>query len=461
MNKIYGVLFLVLFSLNIYAERYEVAEWNLANGNVDLALQQFKGLAELGNKDAQYRIAGMYVNGTDVAKDFIEGYAWMRLASTQGNELALTFVEKIAKSLGGERKKIAISRFAELEAIYGDEAFEKRAKPELIAKGGAGFRSQRPRKKANPNYPKYALNRGMSGTVTVEYVVGKDGRTRFHRPVSFTDDVFVGPAMAAARKFVYSPAKIDGQPVDVFAVRNKFIFSMDGGVKQKPLMDSLTNLRETAETGTSIDRYRYAITTRSLKYFLDDKNKAQFDDAFHWNLLAAKDGLPQAKFELGTDILYGEQCRADSSKSHFWLRSAAEEGVAKAQWLLGVERYNGILFDKDQVEGLSWIVKAADNGDVDAKVQYAMLVAIDALSSQEAISTAREYLDSFKQKEFYDKLTYFEVNAALYARQGDFKKAVKWQKKVVKEAKKLQWLTELIKQNSEMVQKENTVTRLI
>ncbi|PCJ99227.1 MAG: hypothetical protein COA42_24260, partial [Alteromonadaceae bacterium] len=165
--------------------------------------------------------------------------------------------------------------------------------------------------------------------------------------------------------------------------------------------------------------------------------------------------------DLGTRILYGEQCDADSSKSHFWLESAAQDGVSEAQLLLGLERYNGVTFEKDETVGLDWIRKAATNGDEFAKVQFAQTVTLNPQSDAKTLTEARAYINEIKLKDFIDKLSYHETNAALYSREGDFKNAIKFQKKAIKEAKKYDLPNELMKNNMKILKKNQVITQLI
>jgi TonB family protein len=67
-----------------------------------------------------------------------------------------------------------------------------------------------------PQYPDNAMENRISGTVTVQYVVDKRGRTKdVHVIQSSPKDVFDHAAIDAIREWRYRPAIYDGQPVEV------------------------------------------------------------------------------------------------------------------------------------------------------------------------------------------------------------------------------------------------------
>lgn len=81
--------------------------------------------------------------------------------------------------------------------------------------------------KVAPQYPRRAASRGIEGYCTVEYTVTKNGSVR--NPVvvdAQPEGVFDRASVQAALKFKYKPRVIDGEPVDVPGVRNKFTYQL-------------------------------------------------------------------------------------------------------------------------------------------------------------------------------------------------------------------------------------------
>ena len=83
--------------------------------------------------------------------------------------------------------------------------------------------------KALPDYPKYAQEKGLSGYCVVEYVVTETGDVR--DPVVIEEmcdpkSIFAEPSIEAALKFKYAPHLINGVPVEVKGVQNKFTYEL-------------------------------------------------------------------------------------------------------------------------------------------------------------------------------------------------------------------------------------------
>ena len=82
--------------------------------------------------------------------------------------------------------------------------------------------------KVAPMYPRRANTRGIEGYCTVEYTVTKTGAVKGVRAVDCTPPgFFERVSVKAAAKFKYKPRVIDGEPVDVEGVRNRFTFELE------------------------------------------------------------------------------------------------------------------------------------------------------------------------------------------------------------------------------------------
>lgn len=80
--------------------------------------------------------------------------------------------------------------------------------------------------KVAAKYPSRALSRGLEGYCTVEYTVTKTGETRDVVVVDCPQQVFASSSVKAAQKFKYKPKVVDGEPIEVPGVRNRFTFEM-------------------------------------------------------------------------------------------------------------------------------------------------------------------------------------------------------------------------------------------
>ena len=82
--------------------------------------------------------------------------------------------------------------------------------------------------KVAPIYPRRAQTRGISGYCIVEYVVTKSGSIRDPQPVDCQPSgVFESASVKAALKFKYKPRVVDGEPIEVAGVQNKFTYELE------------------------------------------------------------------------------------------------------------------------------------------------------------------------------------------------------------------------------------------
>ena len=93
---------------------------------------------------------------------------------------------------------------------------------------GVGEGDYLPIVKVAPIYPQRALTRGIEGYCVVEYTVTRQGTIRdpFVVESQCTSSLFHRASVQAALKFKYKPRIIDGEPVEVRGVQNKFTYEI-------------------------------------------------------------------------------------------------------------------------------------------------------------------------------------------------------------------------------------------
>jgi len=82
--------------------------------------------------------------------------------------------------------------------------------------------------KVAPIYPRRAQTRGISGYCIVEYTVTASGAIR--DPVAVDcqpEGVFEKASVKASLKFKYKPRVVDGEPIEVAGVQNKFTYELE------------------------------------------------------------------------------------------------------------------------------------------------------------------------------------------------------------------------------------------
>ena len=82
--------------------------------------------------------------------------------------------------------------------------------------------------KVAPIYPRRAQTRGISGYCIVEYVVTRTGSIRDPIAIDCSPQgVFESASVRAAEKFKYKPRVVDGEPIEVAGVQNKFTYELE------------------------------------------------------------------------------------------------------------------------------------------------------------------------------------------------------------------------------------------
>ncbi len=82
--------------------------------------------------------------------------------------------------------------------------------------------------KVAPIYPRRAQTRGITGYCIVEYTVTKTGSIRDPQPVDCQPQgVFESASVKASLKFKFKPRVVDGEPIEVAGVQNKFTYELE------------------------------------------------------------------------------------------------------------------------------------------------------------------------------------------------------------------------------------------
>jgi protein TonB len=82
--------------------------------------------------------------------------------------------------------------------------------------------------KVAPIYPRRAQTRGITGYCIVEYTVTKTGSIRDPQAVDCQPEgVFEKASVKASLKFKYKPRVVDGEPIEVAGVQNKFTYELE------------------------------------------------------------------------------------------------------------------------------------------------------------------------------------------------------------------------------------------
>jgi len=421
---------------------FELGNSYYQKGNFEKAFKEFEMDAHLGDHDAQYNLGVMYYRGEYVKKDNSLAYAWITLATQEQAYKAQGLNEKIYIRMTDTEQKAAKETYKILVDKYNDQAIEKRITPNFTGKSLA-VKDQRIIKSVRPKYPQALVRQGKSGFVDMTFTIDKHGATRDHVANYSQSAEFATAAIEALRGFRYEPTIVNGKPVDVNGFRLRMHFRIHGTTFNATKIATIVDeMREKAKTGGKNEKMGFAYFLETIPSFGSDYKVV--DNPNEWYVNAANDGSGAASFFLGRNILYGNMCQQDTTQSMAWLLKAAKQGVVDAQYMLALESFSGAQFEKDDDKGFYWLEKAA-TGSNPAKIRFAWLLATYPKETFRDGLKAQTYLAGINP-DYQDKQSFYQTQAAVAAENGNFKQAIKWQKKAIDDAEDLKLETKLVKQ---------------
>lgn len=435
-----GIIF-SLFSTSTRAD-FELGMSYYEAKDFEKAYKEFFEAAQYGDYDAQNNIGVMYYRGEHVTKNIITAYAWMALAVQAADHDESAIHNKIFTRMSDADKKLAEAEYKKIFSQYSDAAIEQKLTPAFTGKT-LSVKDQRATKRVTPTYPTEMLRQNASGFVDVVFTIDKHGITRDQVPTYSVSKSFERAAIKALRQFQFEPMKINNKPVAVNGIRMRFNFEMEGAHYDKKKLDKvIAEQRQKAETGSDKDKLGFAYFLEAVPSFASDYKLT--DNPNQWYIEAANQGSGVASYFLGRNVLYGNMCTQDSSQSMGWLLKAAKAGVTDAQYMLAIESFSGARFEKNEDKGFYWLARAA-NANKAAKVRYAWILATHPDTKRRDGKLASEYLNGV-EKNYLDKQSYYQTQAAVAAENNDFKQAIKWQKEALEDAQDLKLPVQILEQ---------------
>ncbi|MES1162051.1 MAG: tetratricopeptide repeat protein, partial [Rhizobacter sp.] len=95
----------------------------------------------------------------------------------------------------------------------------------------------------------------------------------------------------------------------------------------------------------------------------------------HWYRLAARTGLPEARYNLANLLASGQGVKQDHAEALSLYRQAAEQGYAKAYAKLGRYHEDGLGVERDPAMAMRCYQRGAEGGDFRGQFCYAGMLA--------------------------------------------------------------------------------------
>jgi TPR repeat protein len=404
----------------------------------------FDQLAQLGHPPSQFQLAAMYYLGKGGDKDLVKAYGWFSLAEDSGRKDAKKIRDAIYKGLSLAEQKDAARFRDSLFGSYGWKALNATLIP-VIMDSNDDYSHVEWIEGPKPNFPRMMANYEQEGWVDLEFTVSKEGYVRDLYVVETSHKRFVDFTTRAQRSHKYTPPLVDGRSSEIHGKKIRWLFKMlDNTGKfgstdaeltyKRKLKELAASLLEKANTGDPYHQYVYGY----LMSTHPDMERISHSEMALWYLKSAQGGVMPAQYELGLSLLYGRGSVADLEKAIKWLTLSAKSNYPRAQLLLG-RVLLGLRDNPESAQQASfWLNKAAENNFPPGIMAAAWL---QATSGDEKLRNPANALKLVlpAYEDYIDQVTALETMAAAYAANGDFKKAVKFQKEAIQEAKNLGW----------------------
>lgn len=356
------------------------ATFDYHQGNFAQAKQEFTQLAHLGNPDAIYNIAVMYLHGQGVDKNNAQAYAWFNLAADFGLADARDTARLIAKQ--AESKQPLDDAYTALLKQLSFKWYNEQLRPELNSTPINNTSINRAYT-VEPKYPEYAYANGLEGWVWLEFDIDESGAvTDITLIDSNPDKTFDKAIINAVKRWQYKASE-DELPYYNRSLLYHFTtykgkqYAQSFKSQQREYNEEITDLIDAAEQGNALVQYYIANwlssdqynATRLLKYHWQQDNAA--DELL---LKSASNGYANSQYRIGANLLRGAYGKIEREKGLNWILLAAQNGFAQAQYRLGRELLNKKYLDYAPNKALKWLQAAARQGLFTAKRDLANLL---------------------------------------------------------------------------------------
>lgn len=443
-------LLLALWSAASFATFEKATELYRA-GEFEEAKTVFEALASIGDHSSLFNLGVMHYRGEVFQQNTERAVALMQLANEGLDDPGFSdVIARISARLSPDKIQSVERLREQLRPEFGIDTVLSKVMPVPLNDEDCET-PLRAQYKPKVEYPRAEARRGAMGVVFVSSTISPEGYVRDVVINMSSSHEFSKGSAKALNEFRYA-LPTNGKPI--YGHRQRFIYTFDGksSISTKNLRKELEKLKATAEQGDYEAQFMYARRLNVFRYFKEYLSKIdlQYRTANEWYQKSAKNGLANAQFEIGLNMLQGRGCEVDLEGGMKWITAAAIGGHSPAQRTLAQSALEVQSADNQKTGAIiSWLRNAAIGNDYAAKVLLAWEL---ATTSNKTFRNAEEALQLLKGKTklYFDPVRIEETKAAAYAVLGDFKKAVKHQKKAKKLMDKNKWEIPLLKERLAM-----------
>ncbi|MRX27014.1 TonB family protein [Kangiella sp. HZ709] len=414
-----------LFFANESNAAFNDAVKNYQNGDYEEAYAEFKSLSEIGNKDAQFNLGMMYLDGLGTKKDMHKAFAWLKL-SDEHKESSETqiIIEQLVESFSEEQSALSEGVYSEIYKTYSNSIIAKDLKP-LFEKNQAEEFLAIPLKTSPAIYPIVASRKGIEGFTKVQFNLDRSGVPHNIKILgSHPRGIFDRSSILAIRNWKFKLNQENDQNYYTYKLIYQFNKSPNYKVKvSSEVINKLSELKEQAESGNAASQYLYA---RHASYLDEKVNPTE------WYYQSAIQGIANSQYELGKNLLNGVGCEADKKKGLNWLTRSASANLGRAQLAL-YEYYKETQIENHENKRHFWIKKALESNDKTIALDLAKYMSAEDIFQPSEII---KLLKSINEEEILDVVTYYELLAMNYSKQGLTKEAYANQREANKIMKK-------------------------
>lgn len=207
---------------------------------------------------------------------------------------------------------------------------------------------------AKPEWPGVAIQMGMQGTTTLQFLIEPDGHVGDAKMLKSSGYPELDTAaIKGISKCIFKPGMTDGKPVAAW-MQMQYVWKLEGA--------TVDDVRRAADSGYAESQFTLAHVYRSGRLVAKNDTKA-----VKYFRMAAEQNHAEAQYALAIMLGLGMGASKDQAEAAKWIQKSAEGEYPPAQLKLAVMYASGAGVDKNAEEAARWMRRAADKNNAEAE----------------------------------------------------------------------------------------------